>query len=428
MTPPLRSQMALVLALAIGAALAAAAPAEALLLPFNEPAAAGFSPARLGRLHEFMGEVTASGQYLGAVTLVARHGRVVDWRTYGHRDLAKTESMSPDSIFRIYSMTKTITSVAVLMLMEEGRFTLEEPVAKYLPEFAGIQVFAGGTADAPVLRPAARPITIHHLLTHTAGFATDGADPAPVREIFNRFDLHESPDLRAYCAHLATLPLATDPAARFSYDGVNSDVLGRLVEVVSGMPFETFLQQRLFDPLGMSDTGFEVPQTDRARIAEICSTGPDDVLMPAPELARVRPGDRLNPYPSGAGGLYSTAGDYFRFAQMLLDGGKGNGAVILGRKTVELMMQNHLAHLGPRIAGLNPGDGFGLGGRVLVDVAARGRLGSPGQFGWSGAGSTYYTVDPMEGLVALILIQHIPQDPHKVSPRFFNLVFQALVD
>lgn len=427
MTPMLRAMFFLALSIAPGVSIAAVAGPAALT--GIAPAGAGFSRERLERMNEFMSEATGSGRYLGAVTLVARHGRIVDWRAHGFRDLARSAPMSRDSIFRIYSMTKTVTSVAVLMLMEDGRIMLEEPVSKYLPEFANMQVFDSGTADDPVLRPAARPITIHQLLTHTAGFACDGPDGSEAVRLYRRTELRRSRDLAEFCATLSRLPLATDPGEAYAY-GVSSDVLGRLVEVVAGMPFDAFLRQRIFDPLGMGDTGFEVPQAERSRIAEICSTGPDGALIPAvePELVGVRPGDRLKPYFGGAGGLYSTAADYFRFAQMLLDDGKANGVAILSRKTVELMMTNQLAHLGPSIPGLSPGDGFGIGGRVLVDETARGRLGSRGQFGWSGAGTTYYTIDPVEDLVAILLVQHIPQDPHKVSGRFYNLVFGALED
>lgn len=418
--PWLRCGCALVLS-AVGPATLATGPE----LTRGEPAAAGFSPVRLERLHGFMQQVTESGKYLGAVTLVARHGQVIDWRAYGYRDLAKTSPMQPDSIFRLYSMTKTITSVAVLLLMEEGRFSLEESIAKFLPEFATMQVFAGGTAEAPVLRPADRPITIHQLLTHTAGFACDGPAGSEVVKLYKRAELHEARDLAEFCATLSRLPLATEPGEAYAY-GVSLDVLGRLVEVVSGLAFETFLQQRIFAPLGMTDTGFAVPAAKRGRIADLCTTGPDGALVRARGRTANQPGERMNNYCSGAGGLYSTAVDYFRFAQMLLDGGQSGDTTLLSRKTVELMMVNHLAYLGPRISGLSKGDGFGLGGRVLVDVAGRGLLGSPGQFGWSGAGSTYYTVDPRENLVALLLMQHVPQDPHKVSGKFYNLVYQSL--
>lgn len=412
----------------VAAGVARAAPP----LPAATPQSEGVSPARLEKLHEFMRGRIDSGEYLGAVTLVARHGKILDWQAFGHRDLMRTSRMDPESIFRIYSMTKTITSVAVLMLMEEGRFALDDPVARYLPEFSDMAVFAGGTVDAPVLRPAARAITIRHLLIHASGFAVGGEDAPQAVETLMHAGLDQAPDLAAYCRILAGLALATDPGTRFNYDGVPLVVLSRLVEVTSGMPFDRFLQLRIFGPLAMTDTGFGVPQGKRNRIVEMTSIDAEGRLVPAPGYAGRPAGDPLNPYFSGAGGLYSTAADYLRFSQMLLNGGVLDDASILGRKTVELMMTNQLSHLDPPAAEFRPGEGFGLGGSVVVDVARRGRLGSRGQFGWSGAAATYYMIDREEGLVAMLLMQHLPEglprDPPKVSAKFYNLVYQSLVE
>lgn len=404
-------------------------------LPVASAASQGISQARLDRLHEFMQGVIGSGDYLGAVTLIARHGRIVDWSAFGYRDIAKRSRMEPNSIFRIYSMTKTITSVAVLMLMEEGKFTLGDPISKFLPEFASMQVFASGTADAPQLRPAVRPITIRNLLTHTAGFAVGGADAQEAVDILNRASLHQSADLKSYCERLSRLPLAVDPATRFNYDGVQIVVLSRLVEVVAKTRFDRFLQERIFDPLRLVDTGFSVPMEKRGRIVDMTSTDRDGRLVAAPEYTGKRAGEMLNPYYSGAGGLYSTAADYVRFSQMLLNGGTLDGASILSRKTVELMMMNHLTYLEPPVHEFRAGEGFGLGGYVVLDVARRGWPGSVGQFGWFGAASTYYTIDPEEQLIAILMMQHLPRDlprdpprsPSKISGRFYNLVYQSLV-
>ncbi len=401
-------------------------------LPTARASSEGFSDTRLQRLGSFMQTIIQSGDYLGAVTLISRNGKIVDWRTYGHRDLAKKMPMTRDSIFRIYSMTKTVTSVAILMLMEEGKLGLDDPVGKFIPAFANIQVFSGGTADAPQMRSIKRPITIRHLLTHTGGFATHGAKGDEAVKLFNRIDLHQSPTLNAYTDYVAHQPLATDPGERFAYDGVSLVVLSRLVEVVSGMPFDAFLQQKILSPLRMSDTGFSVPQAKRGRVADMVTTTADGRLAMAATHDASHPGESLNPYPSGAGGLYSTAGDYVRFCQMLLNGGSLEGVSILGRKTVELMMMNHLSHLDPPVNEFSMAEGFGLGGYVVLDVARRGRLGSIGQFGWSGAGSTYYTIDRQEKLIAILLMQHLPQgfakDPPKISVRFYDLVYQSLVN
>ena len=396
-----------------------------------QPAAEGFSAARLARLGSFMQSLTDSGAYLGAVTLVSRDGKIVDWHTYGYRDLAKKSPMAKDTIFKIYSMTKTIASVAVLTLMEEGKLTLDDPVERFLPEFANMKVFTGGTADAPQLRPAARAITVRHLLTHTSGFATSGKPGDEAVALFNRFDLHTSPTLKAYAEYVARQPLALDPGEQFNYDGVSLEVLSRLIEVVSALPFDVFLQRRILDPLQMSDTGFTVPVAKRQRIADLVTTTTDGKLAIAAVHHAKFPGEMLNPYPSGAGGLYSTAMDYLRFCQMLLNGGTLDGVSILGRKSVDLMMMNHLPRPEPAAGSSTQAEGFGLGGYVVLDVSRRGRLGSVGQFGWSGAASTYYTIDRQENLIAILLMQHLPQglpkDPPKVSVKFYNFVYQSLV-
>jgi len=400
-------------------------------LPVTTPADQGVSSQRLERLHDFLDQRTRRGDYLGAVALIARNGRIVDWRAWGWRDLARTGQMPRDAIFRIYSMTKTVTAVAVMTLMEEGKLSLDDPVGKYLPAYAKARIFTSGSADMPQTRPTARPLTIRHLLTHTPGFAVYGQDGDPATELFKRAHVEASTDLEDYAARLAPLPLAHEPGAEFHYDGVPIQLLGRLVEVVSGMRFDRYLQQRIFSPLRMDDTGFEVPQAKRARIADMTTTDRDGKLAaPAPGSVSAA-GERTNPWFSGAGGLYSTAGDYVRFAQMLLNGGSLDGVSILGRKTVEFMMSNQLTQLEGGLKEFSPGEGFGLGGSVVLDPARRGRLGSIGQYGWSGAAGTYYTIDRNEKLVAILMTQHLPQglphDPPKLAVPFYNLVYQSLV-
>lgn len=420
------------LALALGQAGTAAADSSTPPpLPLATPQSQGISTQRLERLGQFVRRAIDAQEYRGAVLLIARRGHIVDWRAYGHRDVAQTLPMERDAIFRIYSMTKTMASVAALMLMEEGALTLEDPVGKYLPEFANAQVFAGGTAEAPQLRAAKRPITIRHLLTHISGFATGSKDPGEAVRLLRLAELHRSPDLKTFSEKLARQPLGADPGDRFSYDGVSTEVLSRLIEVVAQMPFDVFMQQRLFVPLGLKDTGFSVPAQERGRIVEMTSTDADGRLIASPAYAGRTPGEMLNAYPSGAGGLYSTASDYVRFCQMLMNGGELDGVSVLGRKTVELMMLNHLTHVDPPVNEYSEAEGFGLGGYVVLDVARRGRPGSVGQFGWAGAASTYYTIDRQEQLIAILMMQHLPQglprDPPKISFKFYNLVYQSLV-
>ncbi|HST44410.1 MAG TPA: serine hydrolase domain-containing protein, partial [Luteimonas sp.] len=399
-------------------------------LPPAEAGAPGVSAPRLGRLHAFMADATDADGYLGGVTLLARNGRIVDWQAYGHRDLARRVPMARDDIFRIYSMSKTVTSVAVLMLMEEGALALEDPVSRYIPALGDLQVLDGGTADAPLRRAPARPVTLRMLLTHTAGFAAGLDGDAAAAALLERADPHAAQDLAAYVQRLATVPLAADPGTRFGYDGAATEVLARVVEVVSGQAFDVFLRERLFGPLRMVDTGFTVPAAQRRRVVDITTMGVDGRLqLDDGPSARV-PGDPLNAYASGAGGLYSTAGDYARFCQMLLDGGTLDGSSILGRKTIELMLSNHLTMLDPPVTQFSTAEGFGLGGYVVLDVAARGVPGSVGQFGWAGAASTSYSIDPRERLVAILLLQHLPRSDRRDLPRigrnFAALVQQAV--
>jgi CubicO group peptidase (beta-lactamase class C family) len=396
-------------------------------LPTSASQAQGFAPARLDRITSYLQAAVDQKQYTGAVTLVARRGRIVQWQELGYRDGARSDTMRPDAIFQIYSMTKPITSAAALVLLEEGKLGLEDPVSRYLPAFAKMQVLEG---DAAQVRPAARPITIKHLLTHTAGFAAGEKLHGPAVERLEAARVYESPSLEAYANAVAALQLASDPGVRFSYDGVNTEVLARIIEVSGGLPFDEFVRRRVLDPLRMIDTDFSVPPAKRERIVEMTSTDETGglVVVSGPNA----PGERLKHYPSGAGGLYSTAADYVRFCQMLLNGGELDGARILGRKTLELMKANHLAQQSPPVNDFNDCDGFGLGGYVVLDPARRGQPGSVGQFGWSGAAATWFFIDPQEQLIAILMMQHLPRhlpaDPPRLGRPFNALVYQALVN
>lgn len=409
-------------------ALCVMAPAAAQTQDASRSAA--LSETRIERLHAYLRQSTDAHGYLGAVSLVMRDGRIVDWQAYGYRDLARREPMRRDDIFRIYSMTKTVTSVAVMMLVEEGRLSLEDPLSRYLPGFDAPQVMNSGTADAPVLRPASKPITLHALLTHTAGFPAGLKGDEEANKRMERLDPHGSHNLREFAERMSHVALAADPDTRFGYDGASIELMARVVEVVSKQPFDRFLQQRIFAPLKMTDTGFSVPVAQRQRIVDLTTMSDNGTLVLADTLSARHPGEPLNAYPSGAGGLYATAGDYARFAQMLLNGGTLDGVQLLSRKSVELMMRNHLTMLDPPVTQFSDAEGFGIGGYVVIDAARRGQLGSNGQYGWSGAASTYYTIDPQEKLVAILLLQHLPRDdvkdlPH-VSRLFYNLVYQSL--
>ncbi|MEO5962302.1 MAG: serine hydrolase domain-containing protein [Thermomonas sp.] len=378
-----------------------------------------------------MRNATDADGYLGGVVLIARNGRVVDWQAYGYRDFGRKDPMRRDSIFRIYSMTKTVASVALMMLVEEGKLSLLDPVERYLPAFANLQVVGGGTAAAPKLRAAKTPVTLQQLLTHTAGFPAGRPGDDVAATLQERADPHGAADLREFADRLAITPLAADPGTRFGYDGAGLEAISRVVEVVSGQSFSDFLQKRIFFPLRMQDTGFSVAVAQRSRVVDITRTGNDGKLRLDDGPSAREPGQPLNRYDSGAGGLYSTAGDYARFAQMLLDGGAFEGHVLLGRKTVELMLTNHLAMLDPPVTQFSNAEGFGIGGYVVLDPAKRGQPGSVGQFGWAGAASTSFMIDPREKLVAILLLQHLPRgddkpDLPRLSRPFYALVYQAL--
>jgi CubicO group peptidase (beta-lactamase class C family) len=401
------------------------APAPAPPLPVATPESQGMSTERLARLHAEIQRFVDDGKHAGAVSLLVRNGRLVDWKAYGKRDLEAGLPMEKDTIARIYSMTKIVTSAAALMLLEEARFRLADPIGDYLPELVRMKVMTGGTAEKALLADAQKPITIKHLFTHTSGFIYDFGE-SPVEKLVRAAKLPEAASLGDFVTRLSRVPLAHEPGERFTY-GLSTDVLGALVEKVSGRPFGEFLEQRLFRPLGMKDTGFVVPEAKLGRLARIYEKGEDGKLRPAEPLFGIvpGPGPKLE---AGGAGLFSTTADYARFMQMLLNGGRLDGVRVLSRKTVELMMANHLNHLERPTTQGSESDGFGLGGAVRIDLAKGNALGSVGQFGWSGAATTYANLDPREKMVALLFVQHFPFDEHKIFGRFSTLAYAAITD
>jgi CubicO group peptidase (beta-lactamase class C family) len=381
-------------------------------------------------LDAWLRQATGDGGYLGAVAVVADHDRVVYRGASGHADLEGRQPLREDAIFRIYSMTKPVTSVAALMLVEQGRLGLDDPVAKYLPAFARMQRVVGGDVDAPQLVPVAGTLTVRHLLTHTAGFATGGDDIRVASALLQRQAPEEAADLAGYADRVAHAPLAGEPGTRFRYDGVNTEVLARVIEVASGQPFDRFLQARIFSPLGMRDTGFDVPPAQRARVMALTSRDADGRRILADTPSARTPGIALRAYTSGAGGLYSTADDYLRFARMLANGGELDGMRLLKKDTVALMMTDQLAAFDPAVPAPEPGEGFGLGGYVVTDPATSTRPGSAGQFGWSGAASTYFTIDPARHLVIVLMSQHLPVDGAPALPKlsgpFYRQVYAGV--
>jgi len=347
--------------------------------------------------------------------MVVRNGKIVDVRTYGYRDIERKLPMERDTICGIASMSKTVTSAAVMMLHEEGKFELADPIARYIPELKELKVFTGGTMESPQLAKPKRSPTIRDLLTHTSGMVYGSiyaGQPTPVHQLYEQANLTSSSTLQEFVRKVGTLPLIVEPGTAFHYS-VSIDVLGYLVQVTSGMPFDEFLAKRLLDPLQMRDTYFFVPKEKESRVAKLYSwrDGKLNLETPPPRSA-----------PLGGGGLKSTIDDYARFAQMLANGGELDGVRILSRKTVELMMSDNIPGIGGM---LDPGYGFGLGGSVHVDVGKSGTLGSKGDFGWMGALSTWYRIDLHEKLVALVFFQHVPIDFAGMA-RFSTLVYQSL--
>jgi CubicO group peptidase (beta-lactamase class C family) len=374
-------------------------------------------------LDAYLDQAVAPGGYPGVVALVANKDAVLYQRAAGHRDLGRQDPLRTDAIFRIYSMTKPIVSVAALMLVDEDRIRLDDPVAAYLPAFGGLKVMDPDGAQ----RPPERTLTIRHLLTHTSGLSVGHGATASLRE--QAFP-EGAGDLAGYTARLSRVPLAHDPGTVFAYDGTATQVLSRVIEVVSGESLGEHLQRRLFAPLGMRDTGFVVPGAQRHRVVDLVTLDDDGRLRIADGSSAAQPGTRLNAYDSGAGGLYSTAADYLRFCRMLLSGGTLDGQRYLGAEHVHAMLQSQLHHLPQPHMPSTGHQGFGFGVSILLDPAAGGRLGAPGQAGWSGAASTYFSIDPARGMVSILLAQYLPRDVPgdlpRLSTRFYNLVQQDL--
>lgn len=409
--------MRLILCLLVSTALLAGEP-----LPLSTPEKEGLSSERLERLHKVFDQMVSDGKRAGAITLIARNGKIVGWKAYGYRDLAQRLPMEKDTICRIWSMSKVVTSVAAMMLVEEGKMALSDPVHKYIPELKGLKVLKGGTADEPLLEDAVRPVTVKHLLIHTSGL-TYGFGDHPVAQLYNRKKIFKNSSLKEFIGKVATLPLIAQPGEKYNY-GINTDVLGYLVQVVSDMPFDRFVETRMLAPLKMNDTHFQVPKESLGRVAKTYTVKDGKLIENPPDDSA----GAISPeVPYGGMSLYSTIGDYARFAQMLLNGGQLDGVRLLSRKTVELMTVNHLNHLAVPHTGGNGAYGFGLGGSVRVDLAKANIPGSLGQFGWDGAATTYFRIDPNERTVSLLFMQHMPFDRPTLE-LFSTLFYQAILD
>ncbi|RKU30548.1 serine hydrolase [Candidatus Poribacteria bacterium] len=386
-------------------------------LPRAVPEDVGMSTSRLGRITPVMQRWVDDGKIPCALTMIAREGRLVHFEKFGTQDVATAKPIEFDTIFRIYSMTKPITSVAVMMLYEEGHFQLGTPVSEFIPAFKDMQVY---TEDGNTTVDTEREMTIKHLLTHTSGLIYGGDWEHPINERYRAADFYGG-DLAHMAQELGNIPLLHHPGDAWNY-GMSTDVLGYLVEVVSGVPFEEFLKTRILNPLGMHDTAFSVPaeKADRyATLYEPTEDGGIQVLENAPVAS-----GPLSFFHSGGAGLLSTAADYLRFCQMLLNDGELDGARLLGRKTVELIRMNHISDDWQPLE--RTGCGFGLGFAVVTNVADTNSLGSEGTYSWGGLASTTFWIDPVEDLIGILMTQLIGDSPFHA--QFRVLTYQALID
>jgi CubicO group peptidase (beta-lactamase class C family) len=423
---------ALVLAQAPPKTQAHAQPPPQPLAPV-QPEAVGFSGARLQRLDDAMREAIRAKELPGVVTALARHGKLVNFNAQGFQDIASGTPMRKDTIFRIYSMTKPITGVAMMMLYEEGKWSPSDRLSKFIPEFASLKVFAGVDKDGkPVLDEPVHPPTIGELMTHTAGFTYGVFGDMPVDKLYQKDNPLRSGSLQEFIDKLARLPLAYQPGEAWVYS-VSVDVQGYLVEKLSGKPLPDFLRERIFGPLGMSDTGFAVPEGKLGRLATTYAADPKTgELQPRPRDPNI---SRVPGMPSGGGGLYSTAGDYLRFAQMLLNGGALGGVRILAPSAVDLMRSNKLparlmtGKFGIGLQTMRPGFGFGYDVAVFEDPLAAGTTAGRGSYLWDGAAGTWFLIDPANDVVFVGMIQRMlapgMRDYEQLSRA---LTYQALVD
>ena len=409
------------------------APAAIDMTPVP-PESVGFSSERLERLHAFIQSVVDKKELSGAVTILARHGKIVDYRAYGVRDFASGAPMTKDTIFRGYSMTKPVTGVAMLILYEEGKWLPSDPISKFIPEFANLKVFAGldATGKMILVNPDHAP-TMHELMTHTAGFSYGDGD-GPVDDLYQKLNIRHAPTLKQMIDGLAQVPLNYQPGTRWRYS-LSMDIQGYIIEKITGQSLPDFLRDYLFTPLGMRDAGFYVPADKRARFATLYENDGHDGLQPDTSNGSGF-GDFLTPptAPSGGGGLVSTAEDYFRFAQMLLNSGELGGVHILAPSSVRLMDTNHLPdsmltgefHVG--VQTFRPGFGYGYNCAVLYDPQAADLPDGKNTFFWDGAASTWYWVDPTNDIVFIGMIQRLKGGSPNMEYSTRPLVYQALVD
>jgi CubicO group peptidase (beta-lactamase class C family) len=403
-----------------------------------DAAEVGFDGGRLARIETHFAKYVEDGRLPGWLVAVTRRGKVAYVAACGHRDVEESTPVELDTIFRAYSMTKPVTSVAAMMLHEEGAFELNDPVAKYIPAFRDTRVYRSGSSQNPLLDPQVERMRIWHLLTHTSGLTYGFLYSHPVDAMYRaagyEWGTPAGIDLATACETWASLPLVFQPGTEWNYS-VATDVLGRIVEIVSGQSLDRFFAERILEPLGMVDTAFGVPEAERSRLASLYVPNPttgkvmkfhsrDDVSTGVPTFL------------SGGGGLVTTASDYLRFCDMLRRGGELDGTRLLGTRTVRYMTRNHLPGGADLEAFGRPlfaettfdGVGFGLGFSIVDDPVKNKVPASAGEFAWGGAASTAFWIDPVEDITVVFLTQLLPSSTHPIRSQLKQLVSQALVD
>jgi CubicO group peptidase (beta-lactamase class C family) len=401
----------------------------------TKPEDVGLSSERLARVNDWARRLVDDGKLAGLITMVLRRGKLAHFNTCGLADVKREKPMASDTIFRFYSMTKPLTSTAIMMLYEEGHFQLDDPITRFLPCFNDMRVCVGGARGKLDTVPAERDITFRDLLTHTSGLTYGFMEASPVDGLYRDrgVDFVTSEKSLADVVEIAAgIPLIAQPGAEWNYS-IATDVLGHLVAVISGMPFEQFLRERVTGPLAMVDTDFHVPPGKLSRFAANYTRGENSGLMLVddPEKSIFSNPKRIC---GGGGGLVSTAADYMRFCRMMLNKGELDGTRLLGRKTVELMTSNHLrgdmADMGQARFSESSyyGIGFGLGFSVMLDPAKAQILGSAGEYAWGGAASTAFWIDPAEEMAVIMLTQLIPSSTYPIRRELRVLTYQAVID
>lgn len=402
-----------------------------------KPEEVGLSSQRLDRIRGHLQRYIDAGKVAGTLTLVARHGQIAYWEPQGHLELERRRPMQRDTIFRIYSMSKPITSVALMMLYEQGLFQLDDAVHKFIPSWKNVRVFVGGNHPTFLTAPVERPMSIRDLLSHTSGLTYGFMERTNVDAAYRALGVGDRGKpgytLEDMVAQLAELPLEFSPGTRWNYS-VSTDVLGYLVQVISGQRFDLYLRDQVFRPLGMTDTSFTIADHQLPRFACNYQRQADGQLqlIDTPERSQYRSQTLF----SGGGGLISTASDYFRFTSMLRNRGELDGVRLLGRKTIELMTMNHLpggqdltqlARGGQFTETPYAGVGFGLGFSVMLDPTRAQIPGSPGEYAWGGAASTAFWVDPVEDLIVIFLTQLMPSSSYPLRRELRALTYAALL-